>query len=185
MGEINGASFERDEKDGVNVMSSIRDNLTTIDGENLSPSQLRSMGFPVFLSSNAIDSQETIFAIGEYWRSIHATAYGQMLPSTSTKIEHTPTIAGAFETVFNPGANQTIVVQAVEIQNSSLAPVNFQVGCADVACYLNVVDPSATKTVPVNELPKFSNGQGALAFNQVDGAVGDLTVKFVYSFTLA
>lgn len=166
-------------------MASIRDNLTTIDGENLLPSQLRSMGFPVFMSSNAMDSQETLRELAEYWRSIHATAYGQMLPGTSTKIEHNPSIVGAFETVFNPGLNQVIELQAVQIINGSLAPVNFQVGCSDVVCYLDVVDPSSTKTIPVNQLPRFSNGQGALSFEQVDGSVGDLTVSFVYSFVIA
>ena len=166
-------------------MSSLRDNLTTIDGENLKPSQLRSMGFPVYLSSNAIDSQETLRDIAEYWRSIHATAYGQMLPATSTKVEHTITITGAFETVYNPGANEVIEVQAVQIVNSAVAPVIIQVGCSDVASYTAVVDPTSTTCVPVNQLPRFSNGQGQLAFNQVDGSVGDLTVSFVYSFVIA
>lgn len=166
-------------------MASIRENLTTVNGEDLKPSQLRSMGFPVYLSSNALESQETIHNVAEYWRSIHATAYGQMLPSTSTKIEHTPSIVGAFETVFNPGANEVIELQAVQIVNGSLAPVNFQIGCNDVASYRSVVDPSGTLTVSVNQLPRFSNGQGALAFEQIDGAVGDLTASFVYSFVIA
>lgn len=160
----------------------IRDNLQTIDGENLKPSQLRSMGFPIFMSMNAVDDQETIQTISEYYRSIHATTYGQMLPSTSTKVEHSPTITGGvFEEIYAPGANEVLEIQAIQINNVAAAPVKFQIGCYDVACYAGTVDPTSTFCVPLSDLPLFSNGQGSLAFNQVDGSVGNLTVKVVYS----
>ena len=159
----------------------IRDNLQTIDGENLKPSQLRSMGFPIFMSMNALDDQETIQSISEYYRSIHATTYGQMLPSTSTLLEHTSTITGSYEELYAPGANEVLQIQAFQIQNSAIAPVVFRVGCSNVACYQGTVDPSGTFVVPLSDLPLFSNGQGSIAFNQVDGSAGDLDVKIVYS----
>lgn len=159
----------------------IRDNLQTIDGENLKPSQLRSMGFPIFMSMNAFDDQETIHTLSEYYRSIHATTYGQMIPATSTLLEHTSTITASFETLYEPSANEVLEIQAFQITNSAVAPVAFQVGCSNVACYQGTVDPTGTFVVPLSDLPLFSNGQGAIAFNQVDGSAGDLDVKIVYS----
>jgi hypothetical protein len=166
-------------------MSSIREYFQVLNGASIKPSQILQAGNDVYLSESAVADGDTLHKIAEFYRSIHATTYGQMLPATATLLEHTITITGAFETVYSPSANEVLEIQAFQIVNSALAPVVFQVGCSNVACYQGTVDPSGTFVVPLSDLPHFSNGQGAIAFNQVDGSVGDLDVKVVYSLKVA
>jgi len=163
-------------------MSSIREYFQTLNGASIKPSQLLQAGNDVFLSEGAVADGDTLHKIAEFYRSIHATTYGQVIPSTSTLLEHTTTIVGAFESLLSPTANEVIQIQAFQIVNSAVTPVNFQVGCLNVACVQGTVDPAGTYVVPLSDLPVFTNGQGAIAFNQVDGSAGDLDVKVVYSF---
>lgn len=163
-------------------MSSIREYFQTLNGATIKPSQLLQAGNDVYLNESAIADGDTLHMIAEFYRSIHATTYGQVIPSTSTLLEHTSTITGSFESLLAPDANEVIEIQAFQITNSAVAPVAFQVGCLNVACYQGTVDPTGTFVVPLSDLPVFTNGQGGIAFNQVDGSAGDLDVKIVYAF---
>lgn len=163
-------------------MSSIREYFQTLNGATIKPSQLLQAGNDVFLNESAIADGDTLHKIAEFYRSIHATTYGQVIPSTSALLEHTSTITASFEQLLAPSTNEVIEIQAFQITNSAVAPVAFQVGCLNVACYQGTVDPSGTFVVPLSDLPVFTNGQGAIAFNQVDGSAGDLSVSIVYAF---
>lgn len=165
-------------------MTRIQEQLRNQSLDNILSSAFKQVGGVVYPDAASNSNLKSLRSIVNAWQSVHAPTYATVIPSTSTKITHDPSIVGAFETVYNPTSNQVIQIQALQIVNSAVAPVQFQVGANDTACYLGTVDPSGTFCVPLNELPLFSNSQGSLAFQQTDGNVGDVSITVVYSSTV-
>lgn len=165
-------------------MTRVQEQLRNQSLDDVSLSAFKQVGGVIYPDASANSNLKAFNSILQAFQNVHLPTFSQIIPNTATKVEHTPTITGAFETVVNPSTNQVIEVQAFQIVNSSVAPVSFQIGCSDVACYQQVADPTATYTVQLQRLPRFTSGQGHLVFNQIDGSVGDLTVTVVYSFII-
>lgn len=165
-------------------MTRIQEQLRNQTLDTIVSSAFKQVGGVVYPDAASNANLKSLKSIVDSWRAVHTPTYASVIPSTATKVIHDPTIVGAFETVYSPSANQVIQVQALQVTNSSVAPVQFQVGLNDTACYLGTVDPTGTAIVPVNQLPLFTNGQGSLAFQQTDGSVGDISIVVVYSSTV-
>jgi len=165
-------------------MTRVQEQLRNQSLDEVSLSAFKQVGGVIYPDAAANSNLKAFNSILQAFQNVHLPTLAHIIPNTATKVEHTPTIVGAFEEVVNPSTNQVIEIQAFQVVNSSVAPVNFQIGCSDVGCYQQTVDPTATYTVQIYALPRFTNGQGKLAFNQLDGSVGDLTVSVVYSFTV-
>ena len=137
-------------------MTRIQEQLRNQSLDSILTSAFKQVGGVVYPDAASNSNLKALRSIVDAWRSVHAPTYASVIPSTATKVTHDPTIVGAFETVYAPTANQVVQVQAFEIVNSSVAPVQYQVGVNDVACYIGTVDPTATGIVPINQLPLFS-----------------------------
>lgn len=162
-------------------MTRIQEQLRNQSLDDILSSAFKQVGGVVYPDAASNSNLKSLKSIVDSWRAVHAPTYATLIPSTATKISHSVTIVDAFETVFNPSENQVIQVQGFEIINSSVAPVQYYVGCGDVSAYYGTIDPTATVIVPLEKLPLFSHNVGALSFNQKDGSVGDLSINIVYS----
>ena len=110
-------------------MSEIRNQLQTLTGAEILASQLSTVGGKVF--TNARKPQEDIKELVEFWRAIHAPAYGMPIPGSGKSATGTDLSAQ----VLNPGTNETAYVLGLSVINNSTtdaATVSVTIGNAQV-----------------------------------------------------
>lgn len=141
-------------------MGDIRDQLQTLTGAELLASQLSAAGGKAFVSANATATQTDMNDVTNFWRSIHAPAYGMPIPGSakeSTGTDSSPV-------VLNLATNQTAYVTAMSVSNTSgtdASTVTITIGSATV--FKQSVPPNETVVV-------VGAGSGAMQpFYLVDG----------------
>jgi hypothetical protein len=113
---------------GVQV-SEIRNQLQTLTGSAITSAQLSDVGGKVF--TNALESQEDLVSLVQWWRSIHAPTYGFPIPGSGKSA----TGSDVSPQVLNPGTNETAYIMGLSCVNDNAtdaATVSITVGNAQV-----------------------------------------------------
>lgn len=161
-------------------MASIREYFQTLNGATIEPSQLLQAGNDVFLNESAVADGETLHKIAEFYRSIHATSYGQAIPNTHATASHTTTATNDFEAVVEVTTNnQVIQPTAINVSNAGLAPVNIVLGVGSIGFQEALVSPGQTYYLDPSQYPQLIKN-GGLFVNQLDGSAGEITVNVAY-----
>lgn len=159
----------------------VRDNLKTLNFQEVLTSQITEASKVLRLSLEAIPDALDLNAIGEAWRSVHALAYGNTLPNTGVQLEGLTDGDGV-----EPGDNEVFQVIGVALQNNGADLIEVQVQVGDLP--LVKVPCDAGAVVTSSELGAFfplmlSKGN-ALKFQVVAGTGSDLDAIVQYNKTV-
>jgi hypothetical protein len=128
-------------------MGDIRDQLQTLTGAQILPSQLSEAGGKVFVSSNAKITQADLKDVVNFWQNVHAPTYGLPIPSSGTSSTTVDT-GDTLVDILGPASNETLYVTALSIENTdplNSATVTIKIGDAVYATF--DVGGNATKVV--------------------------------------
>lgn len=112
-------------------MGQLRNQLSSLTVADLAGGQIATAGGKVFVSSNAIASQEEVLAISRVWSAVHVPAYGSCIPGTAKTLSSTD----SSPTVYAPGANECAYINGLSVSNTNstdAAVVSITVGSATV-----------------------------------------------------
>lgn len=152
----------------------------TLTGGTLQPSNLLSLGENVYLSESAVKDQEVALEIAEFYRSIHATTYGNAIPNTHGTATHTTTATNDWQAVLETSTNNEVFQPtAINITNVGVAPVNMVLGIGSIGFTEANIAPGITYYLAPNVYPQIIKG-GGLFVNQLDGSAGDIVVNVAY-----
>ena len=165
-------------------MGVIRDQLQTLTGAELLASQLSTAGGQAFVSANAKPTQTDLADVVDFWRNVHAVAYGQPIPSSSKTV----TGNASSPAVFTPASNETAYLTAMSVTNGSgtdASEVVLSIGGA-------VVMQAA---VPPNTTQPFIGFQGlnpgilvvggqAITLTQTGATASDVSYALAYSLAV-
>lgn len=159
----------------------VRDNLKTLNFQEVLTSQITEASKVLRLSLEAIPDALDLNAIGEAWRSVHALAYGNTLPNTGVQVEGLTNGDG-----IEPGDNEVFQVLAIALGNTGGAPIEVSVNIGDLPLIVTAVPPGGTVTSSeLGALFPIALSKGnALKFQVVTGTGTDLDAIVQYNKTI-
>ena len=164
-------------------MGDIRDQLQTLTGAELLGSQLSTAGGKAFVSVNARGTQRDLKEVTEFWRSIHAPAYGLPIPGSGTSVSTTATA-----TLLNLNTNETAYINALSLTNGGgdVLTVKILIGLATYAS--KQIPPGETGIFvgagPEVGAPFFLADGLSIGCSVSGGSIGDLTMGLAYSLAV-
>lgn len=139
----------------------IRDQLHTIQTEDLTATQIKSASGGVYLSKDSQHSQDEIVDIVSTVKAVKAPFYGAPLPGTFEIAVASSAVVDDFVNIVNPTANITYRILGISVQNLNPgASTTADIYLTDGANYVKIaftdtIAASKTYAVPLYDTPLF------------------------------